>query len=844
MKLRKFTGKNTRDVLRLIREELGGDAMIVSSRQTATGVEMIAMSSADAQSVIDDGAAPRAEPPSHAPAPSAHPHGGATSAPHPMPGTSHRPAAREHEQAGADRYARDPRLPAHQDDTAQPLPGRRVPAAEQLIRSTNQRAAPRREPERLQDRLPDPAVSARAMQAAQAQSVQGRRAIDTEIERTAAAGRLYDRALGDSQAIDDAVERNNAYLAAEDAARARRASAELQGGMTHEQTERSFLDYALSISPQARDLAERAMPSQAADEFQRAMQAMPKTGGSAPGSAAAPRHAAPDPRQPDPRMMDPRHIDQPRQPAMPTLTQAMDRGSSVPRFPSAPGHPTGMPTMAAATSAPSGMAQGRADTMHPVHAAHGALPPSVPAASTQPMQPAVPHAAQQTHPANHIRSSAPVADPMMSASMAPGAELESSYASGAMPAYSPVWAMAPAAPPATVSIPAPPLMGPAVGPHAGSLPPSLAASMAPFVQVPLQMVAGGIPMQPAMQPAPSGHPMLPEHDEADGKLAEAFRSMRDFLAQQWAGFAWRDATLRHPAKALLWRDLTDTGFSPALARLLADRLPDNIPDAKVRDWLQDVIARNVSCAAREDELVEMGGAYALVGPTGVGKTTTAAKIAARCVVRHGTESLGLISTDGYRIGAQDQLRTYGRILGVPVYTAQNADDLRAVLATMSRKRLVLVDAMGVGQRDTRVAEQTAMFDAVKLRRLLVLSASSQPEALEEVVSAYTGTPPGSMASAAPADMRPLAGVVLSKLDESVKIGCALDAVMRHKLRIQYVATGQRVPEDLHLGNASVLAHKALRPRGTPAFKLSEAEYDLVFMPPPVSAADSVGRRGF
>ena len=148
--------------------------------------------------------------------------------------------------------------------------------------------------------------------------------------------------------------------------------------------------------------------------------------------------------------------------------------------------------------------------------------------------------------------------------------------------------------------------------------------------------------------------------------------------------------------------------------------------------------------ADEDAILDRGGVFALVGPTGVGKTTTTAKLAARCVMRHGPEKLALITTDAYRIGGHEQLRIYGKILGVMVHSVKDEADLRIALKELRNKHTVLIDTIGMSQRDQMVTEQVAMLteSGANVKRLLCLNATSTNETLNEVVRAYQGTRPG------------------------------------------------------------------------------------------------------
>jgi flagellar biosynthesis protein FlhF len=202
----------------------------------------------------------------------------------------------------------------------------------------------------------------------------------------------------------------------------------------------------------------------------------------------------------------------------------------------------------------------------------------------------------------------------------------------------------------------------------------------------------------------------------------------------------------------------------------------------------------------------------LTGPTGVGKTTTTAKLAARAVVRYGADSVALITTDSYRIGALEQLRIYGKILGVAVHAARDTGDLRVTLSGLKHKRLVLIDTMGMGQRDKRVKEQAEMFVTAGVQRLLLLNATSSGDTLEDVVRMYNGNG--------------VIGCIATKLDEAVTLGAVLDVMMRHKLALHYVANGQRVPEDLHEVNMAYLLHRAFESAGKLPAAFAAQELDI------------------
>ncbi len=276
------------------------------------------------------------------------------------------------------------------------------------------------------------------------------------------------------------------------------------------------------------------------------------------------------------------------------------------------------------------------------------------------------------------------------------------------------------------------------------------------------------------------------------------RSMRLMIEDQMGANTFTESARLSPVKGRVARQLSAAGFSTPMIRKVSARLPESCSDAEALAFACNALVNNLSVAGSEAELLDQGGVFALVGPTGAGKTTTAAKLAARFVVRHGAENLALLTTDGYRIGGQEQLRIYGKILGVAVHAVKDAEDLKRTLAELKNRKLVLIDTVGLSQRDRMVNEQHEMFAncGVPIKRLLLLNATCHGETLNDVIRAYKG--------------EGLAGCIFSKLDEAVTLGATIDTAIRHRLRVFYAADGQRVPEDLQLADARKLVESALQ----------------------------------
>ncbi|RQR73732.1 MULTISPECIES: flagellar biosynthesis protein FlhF [unclassified Burkholderia] len=285
-------------------------------------------------------------------------------------------------------------------------------------------------------------------------------------------------------------------------------------------------------------------------------------------------------------------------------------------------------------------------------------------------------------------------------------------------------------------------------------------------------------------------------------------AMRGMMEAQFDSLMWHDRQRRSPVHGALTRHLFSAGFSAQLVRMLVDNLPSGDGAQtfeQAADWAQSVLAANLPVLESEDALMERGGVFALMGPTGVGKTTTTAKLAARCVMRFGASKVALLTTDSYRIGGHEQLRIFGKILGVPVHAVKDAGDLELALSELRNKHIVLIDTIGMSQRDRALSDQIAMLHGANapVQRLLLLNATSHGDTLNEVVQAYR-----SAADHPHAAHPDLAGCILTKLDEATHLGGVLDTVIRYKLPVHYVSTGQKVPENLYVASTKFLLKSA------------------------------------
>ncbi|GAP66752.1 flagellar biosynthetic protein FlhF [Mizugakiibacter sediminis] len=289
-------------------------------------------------------------------------------------------------------------------------------------------------------------------------------------------------------------------------------------------------------------------------------------------------------------------------------------------------------------------------------------------------------------------------------------------------------------------------------------------------------------------------------------MKQELRELRGMLESQLSSLAWNDLGRRKPLSARMLRELSRLGIDADVAGAIVADLPEHISPEQARYLPLGLLSRKLPVNAHD--FLDDGGVVALLGATGVGKTTTLAKLAARYVMRHGLKGVALVTTDDFRIGAEEQLFHYGRLLGVPVYSAGEPAALCALMERLADQRLVLIDTPGMACRDARVA---ALMHGLRetrtpVRNTLVLAANAQAAALDEALRAYAPFAP--------------AGCILTKLDEAPTLGGALSALIRHRLPVDYSTDGQRVPEDIARADAHRLVCRAVK-ANTPAPPLDD-----------------------
>lgn len=283
----------------------------------------------------------------------------------------------------------------------------------------------------------------------------------------------------------------------------------------------------------------------------------------------------------------------------------------------------------------------------------------------------------------------------------------------------------------------------------------------------------------------------PEEDARLESLQSELADMRMILEQQlWRMSAQNEMTAAMPSQIKM-----PAGFSVLGDHMARLGLPEKLAQRLLRDAGHDRKVSNTwrRCMTRlagdipvvEGDFINQGGIFAFVGQTGVGKTTTIAKLAARYVLENGPGKVALVTTDTYRVGAYDQLRSLGRILSVPVRAVDSDNSLLTILASLRQFPLILIDTAGFRLGDPLLKDQLRKLDTCKaLKRVLVLASNSQLQTLKASSHAYSS-----------AHSR-VDACVLTKLDEAASLGEAISVLLERDIPLAYTTDGQEIPRDI------------------------------------------------
>lgn len=277
------------------------------------------------------------------------------------------------------------------------------------------------------------------------------------------------------------------------------------------------------------------------------------------------------------------------------------------------------------------------------------------------------------------------------------------------------------------------------------------------------------------------------------KMASEIQAMRALLENQMAGLAWGQLEYSAPEQIDLIKRLLSLGIGWDLCQKLVSSIDSKDSSA----WSKILHKIETDISIDNKDILEVGGIYALVGPTGVGKTTTIAKIASRFVMRHHPNDLALITTDSYKVGAQAQLKIFADLINVPVHVAKTQEELYALLSSFASKKLILIDTAGMSQKALQLSQQltSKALGNLPIKNYLVMSATSSLSVMQQIVQAFSSVV--------------LSGCILTKVDEAASLGNILTVLVENALPISYVSNGQRVPEDIEMIRSRDLIDQAI-----------------------------------
>lgn len=290
-------------------------------------------------------------------------------------------------------------------------------------------------------------------------------------------------------------------------------------------------------------------------------------------------------------------------------------------------------------------------------------------------------------------------------------------------------------------------------------------------------------------------PKVEEQQEELNSLRSELQSMRGLLERQLHDVTWNAKVGQSPILADTYRRLLSFGVSTQVSRRLVQLVGD-VKDTQTA-WKYAMGYLSSQIPVMPDNLQLEGGIYALVGPTGSGKTTSIGKLAARYVMQYGADEVALISTDTYRVAAHEQLRAFGRILDVPVKILPEGGDLAALLRQLRRKSLILIDTAGLTvSSDEQCSQLKALADVSdQVTTLLTVSATSQAKAMQTAYTQYI--------------QADIDGCLITKLDEAVSLGEAMSFTVEKRLPVAYISDGQRIPDDIYPVDVDDLVDRAL-----------------------------------
>jgi flagellar biosynthesis protein FlhF len=297
-------------------------------------------------------------------------------------------------------------------------------------------------------------------------------------------------------------------------------------------------------------------------------------------------------------------------------------------------------------------------------------------------------------------------------------------------------------------------------------------------------------------------------------LHAEIRDLKALMEDRLHALAWLSQAQQRPQITALMLKLAGAGYSSDLIRTLLLNFPEGLTNQQAIRRVAATLTDNLPTDAGKPTLLEAGGTLALVGASGVGKTTATAALAAKCVEQHGAASVGIVTLDTVRPGAHEQLRHITRELGVVAHAAPDAAALRDLLELWSGKHMVLIDTPGIMPNSPGV-DALCLLDLPELEQLLVLNAAADSEVQHAFFQKML---PNSQVS----------GVVLTHRDEALKLGPIINNLLRHRIPLRGSTLGKPTAHNWQAADAFHLVAQTLKAPGELAFMPGKDDLHMLF----------------
>jgi len=278
-------------------------------------------------------------------------------------------------------------------------------------------------------------------------------------------------------------------------------------------------------------------------------------------------------------------------------------------------------------------------------------------------------------------------------------------------------------------------------------------------------------------------------------LKEEMEALKGLLKEQLSGLVWGNIKYKNPVQASILRQLTQSGFSSEIVRRLVQTLDENISPEDAISHIKELLAKSIQITPNLH--IDSPGIYCLIGTSGVGKTSCVTKLAAKCAIEHGVDSVVMVTTDSTRIGSQDQLKIYGKILNIDVVALDDISYLPDALEELKFRKFIFIDTQALNLNDSKISTFSSIIESCQLpiSLLLVFAANSQSTYIKSTFKTYARLG--------------ISSAIITKLDESFSLGESLSSLIEYKIPLSYISSGTQIPDDIKQMSNTSIVHRAI-----------------------------------